>query len=216
LTAARGISQRLLGACGILAPAAFAAADIFGSVLTPGYSAWSDAISELVEKGAARKSLVDPLLVLYHALVIPFSVGIHRAVYGSRTIAAGPVLLGLAGGIGIVLTLFFPCDPGCEPFVTRTGTMHILLAIPMGISIVVAIWLVGRRMRRTVAWQNFATYSLGTAALGLSLALVTVALAESGHVGVLERILTYAYLQWYVVLGVAIAAGRGEDRGIHR
>lgn len=148
MTAARGISQRLLGASGILATVAFAAADSFGSLLTPGYSAWSDAISELVEKGAARKSLVDAFLVFYHALVIPFSIGIHRAVYGSRAIAAGPILLGLAGGIGVVLTLFFACDPGCEPFVTLTGTLHIFLAIPMGIFIVIAIWLVGRRIHR--------------------------------------------------------------------
>jgi hypothetical protein len=33
------------------------------------------------------------------------------------------------------------------------------------------------------------------------LAGVTVAFAESGVVGILERALTISYLQWYVVIG---------------
>lgn len=94
--AARQESTRLLGSCGVLAAAASALADGLGIALTPGYSAWSDAISELVERGAAGKRFVDPLLLLYHALVVAlFAVRVDMrggvpAAFGSRQESSRP------------------------------------------------------------------------------------------------------------------------------
>lgn len=211
--AARQRSVRLLGGCGVLAAAAFALADGLGIALMPGYSAWSDAISELVERGAAAKHVVDPFLLLYHALVIPFAIGLRRAIYPDALLPVGPFILGLAGFAGVSLTLFFPCDPGCEPFVSLRGTLHIFIAIPMGISILIAIWMVGGAMRASPPWHGFASYSRATAIAGAGLAAVTVALAETDRVGLFERLLTWSYLQWYVVTGLSIARGRMTERG---
>jgi hypothetical protein len=66
-TAQQG-STRQFGGCSVIAAAAFGVADRLGIALTPGYSVWSDAISELAERGAAAKHVVDPFLLLYHAL----------------------------------------------------------------------------------------------------------------------------------------------------
>jgi len=199
---------RGLGACGLVAAGAFALADGLGAALTPDYSAWSDAISELVERGAAGKRFVDPLLLLYHALVIPFAFGLRRAIHPGAALPVGPFMLGLAGLAGVILTLFFPCDPGCEPFVSFRGTLHIFIAIPMGISILIAVWLVGGAMRASPAWRRFVAYTRATSIAGAGLAAATVALAETNHVGVLERLLTWSYLQWYAVIATAIARGR--------
>lgn len=206
-------SVRLLGSCGVFAAAAFALGDGLGIALTPGYSAWSDAISELVERGAAGKRVVDPLLLLYHALVIPFSIGLRRAIHPGAILPVGPVLLGLAGLAGVILTLFFPCDPGCVPFVSLRGTLHIFIAIPMGISILIAIWLIGGAMRASPSWHGLAGYSRATAIAGAGLAAVTIAMAETDRVGLFERLLTWSYLQWYVVTGLAVARGRMTGRG---
>lgn len=204
---------RFLGSCGVLAVAAFALADGLGIALTPGYSAISDAISELVERGAAAKPIVDPFLLLYHALVIPFAAGLRRAIHPGAAMPVGPIMLGIAGLAGVILTLFFPCDPGCAPFVSLRGTLHIFIAVPMGLSIVIAIWLVGGAMRASPQWHRFAVYSRATAGAGVGLAAVTLALAETDHVGLFERALTWSYLQWYVVVGLAIARGRMAARG---
>lgn len=211
--AARKGSTRLLGGCGVLAAAAFALADGLGIALTPDYSAWSDAISELVERGAAAKHVVDPVLLLYHALVIPFAVGLHRVIYPDAAMPVGPFMLGLAGLAGVILTLFFPCDPGCEPFVSLRGTLHIFIAIPMGLSILIAIWLVGGAMRASPQWHRFAGYSRATAVAGAGLAAVTIVLAETDQVGLFERLLTWSYLQWYIAIGLTIARGRMTGRG---
>lgn len=204
---------RSLSSCGVFAAATFALADGVGIVLTPSYSAWSDAISELVERGAAAKYVVDPLLLLYHALVIPFSIGLCRATCSGALLPVGPVMLGFAGLAGVILTLFFPCDPGCEPFVSLRGTLHILIAIPTGLSILIAIWLVGGAMRTSPQWHRFAGYSRATAVAGAGLAAVTIVLAETDQVGLFERLLTWSYLQWYVAVGLTIARGRMIGRG---
>jgi hypothetical protein len=47
-------------------------------------------------------------------------------------------------------------------------------------------------------------YSQITFAAGVVLAVVTVALAETDLVGLLERLLTASHLQWYAVMGIAV------------
>lgn len=159
----------------------------------------SQAISELMERGAPAKSSVDPLLLLYHGLVVPFAWGLHRGLSPGRSDHAGPLLIGLAGAAGVVLTLFFPCDPGCAPFVSVRGTLHIFIAVPMGFAILIGIWLTGRRLRDHAGRARHARW---TAGLGVALAVVTVGLAETSVVGLAERLLTWAYLQWYAVTGL--------------
>lgn len=187
--------------CGPLAAAVFLAADLTGIVKTPGYSPGSQAISELMEQGAPAKPLVDPLLVLYHGLAIPFAAGLHRGLPEGRPGRAGPLLIALAGMAGVILTLFFPCDPGCAPFVSLRGTLHIFIAIPMGFAILIGILLIGLRLR---GHRAFAGHAYATAGLGLGLAGVTVVVAETDLVGLVERVLTWSYLQWYAVSGVII------------
>lgn len=198
----RKANQRLTAAlalCGPFAAAMFLCADLVGIFATPGYSPVSQAISELMERGAPAKAAVDPLLLLYHGLVVPFAWGLHRALPHGSPDRAGPLLIGLAGAAGVVLTLFFPCDPGCAPFVSLPGTLHIVIAIPMGFAILIGIWLTGRRLRHH---RGPALHALGTAGLGLVLAVLTVGLAETSVVGFAERLLTWSYLQWYVVTGL--------------
>jgi hypothetical protein len=203
------MSNRLIlaatGACGLVSVALFALADISGAALRPSYSSVSQAISELIETGAPHKTLLDAMLTGYHGLVIPFALGLHKSIGDGAGKRVGPILLAGAGVLGVVLTLFFPCDPGCEPFVSLRGTMHILIAIPMGFAILFAILAFSFRFSRDSLWgPGYALYSRVTFGAGVVLAAVTVALAESNVVGVLERLLTASYLQWYVVMGIGV------------
>ena len=174
-----------LGCCGIISVAFFLLADGLGAYLTPDYSMTTQAISELMEAGAPFKHVADPLLVVYHGMVIPFAIGLHRAIRDGNRNPLGAILLAAAGATGVVLTLFFPCDPGCEPFVSVKRTLHIFMAIPMGFAILFAILAFSRRLRRDPAWHGFATYSLLTFAAGIAMAVVTVLLAETELVGLL-------------------------------
>lgn len=184
------------------------AADVTGAALRPGYSVIGQAISELIERGAPNKPLLDALLLGFHGLVIPFALGLGRAVRPGPGGPLAPLLLALAGALGVILTLFFPCDPGCLPLTPR-GTAHIFIAVPMGVSVVLSIAAFGWRFSADPEWRGFARYSYATSTAGLILAVATVALAESEVVGLFERILTASYLQWYVVVGLTLMRGRG-------
>jgi hypothetical protein len=112
--------------------------------------------------------------------------------------------------LDVVLTLFFPCDPGCEPFVSLRGTLHIFIAIPMGFAILIGIWLTGRRLRE---YPGLARYAHWSAGLGLLLAVLTVGVAETSVVGLTERLLTWSYLQWYVFTGFMVWNGIAPNDG---
>ncbi len=201
--------QHTAGACGILSASFFVAADVTGTALRPDYSVIGQAISELIERGAPNKALLDGLLLGFHGLVIPFALGLGRSLRPRRLGWLGPTLLAVAGALGVILTLLFPCDPGCQP-ITARGTAHIFIAVPMGISVVLSIAAFGWRFAGDAAWASLSHYSYATSAAGLVLAAMTVALAETGVVGLFERILTASYLQWYVVVGLTLVRGRAR------
>lgn len=196
-----------LGLFGPLSAASMIIGDMLGSFLTPDYSRRSQAISKLAARSAAQKALVDVFLLAFHLAVIPFVIGLLIALRSNRSAKIGAILLASAGVAGVLLTLFFPCDPGCEPFVSLRGTLHIFFAIPMGIAILVSIFLFSRAFDELGRWRRFAMYSKLTAITGLVLAAITVATAQSAWVGLFERALTLSYLQWYAVIGLAIAGG---------
>lgn len=195
------LTRAALAACGPLSACAMIAADRLGAMWTPGYSSTAQPISELVAVGAAQKSVVDPLLVTFHGLAIPFAAGLFLALRPGRHVLPASLLLAGAGLAGVILTLFLPCDPGCQPFVSLRGTLHIAVAVPMGFSILFAILLFGHVFRQRHRWKSLGAYSILTAALSLALAVSTVLSAETAWAGALERALTLGYIQWYAIVG---------------
>lgn len=194
---------KFYGAAGILSALLYIAAWIIGPILRPGFSSMTQAVSELIEAGAPNKLLLDSLIFGFHLLVIPFAYGLHRAIDGGRGSKAGPLLLAGAGVLGLVLTLFFPCDQGCVAETFR-GTMHIVLAIPLGFLILFAILAFSRRLKRAEGWSGYDTYSLITFIAGLVMGVLAAAFAKSAVGGVLERLVGIAYQQWYVVMGITL------------
>ena len=199
---------KIFGVCGIVSALLYIAAWVVGDYLRPGYSTRKQAVSELIETGAPNKLLLDIMILGFHILVIPFAYGLHISIDQGKGKLA-PILLSSAGGVGIVLTLFFPCDPGCNP-VTFRGKMHILLAIPLGFLIMFSILAFSRRMKKDQNWSNFASYSRLTFFASFFLGVLSAAFAKSSLGGILERLLGLAYQQWYIVMGTAlIGRGRG-------
>jgi hypothetical membrane protein len=199
----------VLGGCGILSVLMFVAADRAGAYLTPGYSSVAETISELVETQAPYKFLVTPFLTIFHGLLIPFAVGLHRALEPSPRGVAGPALLAIAGFAGVILTLFFPCDPGCYPPQTTLGAVHRFIAAPMGFSIVVAMFAFSRRFAADPVWSDLEGYCRLTAVTALVLAILTFVLARTDYVGLAERLLTYSFLQWYFIVGLNVVRNQG-------
>jgi hypothetical membrane protein len=64
--------------CGVLSSLLYVATDIIGGMRYDGYSFASQAVSELMAIGAPSERVVDPLFILYGALIIAFGVGVLR------------------------------------------------------------------------------------------------------------------------------------------
>lgn len=114
---------------GIIAPLFYFAATLIGGYITPNYSNIANSISGLIARGQPFKPLLDAIFLPYNILLIPFAYGLYygiRSRQNDRGSRIGSITLRLAGIFGIILTLFFPLDPG-ETATTITGVMHIIV-----------------------------------------------------------------------------------------
>lgn len=193
----------LFGAAGITSALLYITAWIIGDILRPGFSMQTQAVSELIETGAPNKLLLDIMIFGFHLLVIPFAYGLYKNINAGRGNKIGALLLACAGLLGMALTLFFPCDPGCVADTFR-GTMHIALAILLGFLILFAILAFSRHLRQDEQWAGYGTYSLITFVVGLVMGMLAAAFAKGGIGGILERLVGIAYQQWYIVMGIAL------------
>lgn len=215
------VSPRLLGLMGlsgVLSALFIVAATTLGVWLRPGFDHVSYTISELYEVGAPNAGWLMVLFTAYHALVIPFSIGLQRALPPSRRGWIGPAMLAAAGALGIPLGAWARCDPGCFGATTFRGQMHavlVLLTVPLIYGAMIAIW---NRLRQHSAWRVSAVYTLITAVIGLGFGLAMTPFVQGSYAGLLERISVAIMLQWYIVMGAKVmrvarrsAVGRRED-----
>ena len=199
-------TRQVLLACGILSAVLYVATDILGGLRYDGYSFTSQAISELMARGAPSERFVDPLFIAYGVLSLAFGVGVFREGAGrnrSMRIAGaclmGNALIGLSGP-----TLFEMSQRGAgslagdTPHIVLTGVLSLLILLAIGFG----AWALGWRFR---------TYSLGTLLLVVAFGALTVphaARLAAGQptpgFGVVERISIYTSMLWMAVFAVAL------------
>jgi CubicO group peptidase (beta-lactamase class C family)/hypothetical membrane protein len=192
--------------CGVLSSLLYVATDIIGGMRYDGYSFASQAVSELMAIGAPSERVVDPLFILYGALIIAFGVGVLREAASRSRLRrlTGAGLIGY-GAIGLTgPTLFEMHQRGTSnlqgdlPHIIVTGVMVVLTFIVIG----TAAFAFGKRFR---------LYSFGT------LLVMIVAGAAAGPFGArlaageptpgfgnIERIDIYTSLIWIAVFAVAL------------
>jgi hypothetical membrane protein len=203
----RGARARavLLG-CGPLASALYVVTDILGGLRYPGYSFTSHAISELMATGAPSEPFVDPLFLIYDALLLAFGLGVVRegAVRGRALRATGALLIGCAVVGSTGPTLFEMHQRGAAsaagdtPHLVLTGALVLFTLLAIGS----AAFALGKRFRR---------YSLATLLTMIALGVATVpygvrlaANEPTPGFGIVERALVYSSLLWTAVLGSAL------------
>ncbi|MDD5263426.1 MAG: DUF998 domain-containing protein [Candidatus Bipolaricaulis sp.] len=200
------MSKRAWLSGGILAPVTYLVVVVLGGLIRPGYSHYSEAISELVASGAPNKALLDPLFVLYNLAGLAFAYGVLRCVRSRPEekrrfglIATGFLFLG--GLVGLA-TVFVPQDPA-GPAVTATGAVHIVLAGSSSILSMLSMLFFGLWLRATqetaMARHSFASLIVVFVSGGLAAASVATGFGASG---LLERITIFSYLQWMFVVAL--------------
>jgi hypothetical protein len=199
-------TRNLLLICGAVSSALYVAIDLLAAIFHPEYHSFtSQTISELMAHGAPTERLVDPLFLLYDALLIAFGVGLWMSAGQRRPgqITAGA--LAAIGAIGLLGPTLFEMDVrGAGD--GRRDLLHIALTAVMVIVIVVAIgagaFLHGRRFRL----YSFATLLalLVSGALTGAAANDLAAGKPTPWLGVVERLNIGAYLLWVAVLATSL------------
>jgi hypothetical protein len=170
------------------------------------YDPVRDSISELYELGAPNAHWLMVLFTLYHALVIPLSVGLARGLPPASRGWIGPFLLGLAGFFGIPLGAYARCDPGCFGATTIRGQLHgilVLLTVPLIFAAMIGVWY---RLRHYSGWRRYRRYTLTTVIVGIVSGIAMIPFIQGPYAGLLERISVGLIVQWYAVSGALLIA----------
>ncbi|HZY46462.1 MAG TPA: DUF998 domain-containing protein, partial [Candidatus Bathyarchaeia archaeon] len=107
---------KLLAPYGIAAPLIYLTALVVGNVLDPTYSQVGKTVSELFERGAPNRDLIDGILIIYGIFLIPFAEGLYKSL--NMHARAHPYSLAKAIFVSLFIialcslawNLFFPLD----------------------------------------------------------------------------------------------------------
>ncbi len=197
--------RRTLLACGVAASLLYVGIDLLAAFRYPEYHSFtSRVISELMASGAPTERLVDPLFLLYGALMIGFGVGVWRSDRRRRAHVLGGLLVGFAA-VGLLGPTLFEMDvrgAGVASEPSAADLRHIALTGGV-VLVILATVAVGAFLRgRTFRLYSFATLLIMVA----SGVLTSLAMGQAGTpwVGLIERIDIGAFLAWVAVLAVAL------------
>ncbi len=197
--------RKALLICGILSPLLFVSTDILAGTLYAGYSFTSQAISELFAIGAPTSGLVVPLFTLSDVLLVAFALGVWVSAGQNRALRVMALMIVGNAVNGLVLWNFFPMHMrGVEA--TFTDTMHVTLA---GVGVIFVLLALGFGADAYRNWFRF--YSIGTILTLLLTGVVAFLYAPqvdanlpTPWLGLAERISTYVYDLWQVVLSTVL------------
>jgi hypothetical membrane protein len=115
--------NRLLIACGIIAPIYFGIIWLVLGLFFPGYNHFRDYISEFGATGSPIQAAGNYLGFLPMGILMSlFAAGLYRVVGVDWSGKIGSGLL-LISGLFMSSTAFFPCDIACDNY-TRMGNWH--------------------------------------------------------------------------------------------
>jgi heme A synthase len=194
---------RILAAYGILAPLLYVAALVIGNVLDPAYSQVGKTVSELIERGAPNRDLLNGIFVVYNLLLIPFAEGLYKALTkGSQAKIIFSSLM-LIAILGVFWTLFFPLDADGSSN-SFTGMIHLIIGIPVVFATFLIELLFWRAVRSDPRWAGYGRFSLVIFFVTLLAGLATVALVTSDIRGLLERFSSGSFLLWIEVVALKL------------
>lgn len=206
--------QPVLLWCGILSSLLYIATDILGGLRYEGYSFTSQAISELMAIGAPSERFVDPLFIVYSALVLAFAIGLwHERVGRDGALRIVAVLLIGYAALGFTGPTFFEMSqrgagslPGDRPHIILTAVLVVLLLLAIGLS----SFAFGKRFRAYALATLLVVFLSG--AMTAPYAAQIAAGEPTPGFGIIERITIYTTLAW--IAGLAIAVLRRRDAAV--
>jgi hypothetical protein len=191
---------------GVLSSMAYVAVDQLSAARYPGYSFAHQAISELSAIGAPESSarLWSLLGPIYGVLFLAFAIAVLRAGRGNRSLRlTGGMLLAF-----VIWNLLWPLFPMHQRGTETSFTDLAHLGVGAG-SLLLMLSFIG--IGSMALGKRFRAFSLATLLAVVVSGVGTFfyvrpmdAGAPTPFLGVVERVMIYAYLLWIAVLAIAL------------
>jgi len=172
-------------------------------LLDPSYSHIGKTVSELVERGAPNRDLLNIMLGAYNILIIPFAIGLFYGLKKGWTRNLVMIALVLTGILGAAVTVFFPLDAAGQS-VTFTGMLHLVvvgLVVPCTFVFMLGFW---HSTRNDLGWGKLGLFSIAIFVVTLVSGIATAAFVNSKFRGLLERITIGSTLIWIEVVALKL------------
>ena len=192
--------------CGILSSLLYIAMNVFIPMFYPGYSSFSQTVSELSAIDSPTRTTWMVLVIVYSLLVIAFGYGVWLSAHDHRR-------LRIAGGLLVVYVLIgLAWPPMHQREVLATGggsltdTLHIVFTM-----VTVPLMLLMMGFGAAAFGKQFRLYTIVTILLVIFFGILTglqsaqmEANLPTPWMGVWERISIAAYMVWVVVFAVIL------------
>ncbi len=203
--------RKSLLVCGMLASLVYVGLDVLAAIRYPEYHSFtSRAISELMASGAPTERLVDPLFLLYDALMMAFGVGVWLSARRRRVHITGGLLFAYAA-IGVLGPTVFEMNVRGAGGDATADVLHIALTGVLVLFIFASVAFGASMRGRWFRLYSFATLLI-MAVFGVltSFAMRGVGTGEpTPWPGLTERIDIGAFLLWVVVLAISLVRVQG-------
>lgn len=176
-------------------------------VTRAGYSALSDEISQLGAAGVPGAWMQSTNFIAFGLVVMALAWGLDEGIEGNGS-RLGPILIGAFGFLAAVGNGVFPTDQYGAPE-TTVGSLHSLTAGLGFIALIVAMFVLPRRLRHHDGWADLAGVSrwMGLASTVLMVSYLVVSENEGlldGQVGLVQRIFAAIVLTWLLLLALRL------------
>jgi len=196
------ILARWCALAGVAGPILFVLLFTLAGALSPGYSPLLQPISDLGAIGPYRW-IQNTNFVLSGLLLLAFVFGFFwrmRPVIPRTWLRLSTFCLILTGA-GLTIVGFFPTDiPGFPP-VSLHGLVHDILFFVIFGALLIALFVIGWRLRKNPAWHRDGWYVTITGLGMIALFVVLVIMTQRQLGGLFQRIFEIEAFAWYVVMG---------------
>lgn len=192
--------------CGVLSSMLYIAMNVFIPMFHPGYSSFSQTVSELSAVDSPTRTLWMVLISLYSLLVFVFGWAVRSVAQGDRRLRIAGILMMVYVIVGLVWPPMHQREVLAAGGGTLTDTLHIAFTM-----FTVPLMLLIMGFGSAVFGKRFRFYSLVSILIMIVFGVLTglqsarmEANLPTPWMGVWERISIAAYMVWIMVFAVML------------
>jgi hypothetical membrane protein len=194
----------MLGLGGVVGPIVFVVVVLVAAALRPGYSHFTNFISELGATGTTNAAFMNYAGFVPAGLMLAaFGAALAWTLPKNRLAMVAAALVALFGS-GVAASGFISCDPRCpQNEGSIENLVHNAIAPLSFLCLILGAGMLGIHFRRLSAWRAFSVYSLLTSALALCLLVALASSLDTRELtGLWQRLLLTVLFLWCAVIGL--------------